>query len=288
MIKNIHTEISNSFNKYATKYDQAAKIQQEVGQRLFDRLDYLKIKPQSVLDLGCGTGCFLWQLKKRYPRAKVIGLDIAKAMLLVARKKQKWWWSSCSMVNGTMLALPFVSGAFDLIFANQAIHWSTELRIVIRELNRILNNNGCLIFSTMGPGSLPELKHAWQAVDKFAHVNEFIDMHDIGDYLLQEHFYAPIVDAELLTIRYTNLKQLLHDLKTQGVRNINQSRNPGLTGRKIWETFSKAYNTQNGKYSLTYEVIYGNAWKGVPMVDQASDKFETFIPIDKIYKQSDL
>ncbi|KTD21523.1 malonyl-ACP O-methyltransferase BioC [Legionella lansingensis] len=282
---NLQAEICNTFNKHAAEYEQAAKIQNEIGQRLFERLHYLKINPRYVLDLGCGTGLFTLQLKKRYPKAEIIGLDLAQAMLLESRKKQSWrrkW----SLVNGDMTALPFATGAFDLIFANQAIHWSESLDMVIRELNRVMNVAGCLMFSTLGPDTFKELKQAWRlADDHHAHTNEFMDMHDIGDCLLHERFLDPVVDMELITVHYGNLKQLLANLKAQGVRNINPKRNEGLTGKNAWLDFEKAYKellTKEGKYPLTYEVIYGHAWKGEQR--RTGDMTETFIPISQILR----
>ncbi|WP_058440135.1 malonyl-ACP O-methyltransferase BioC [Legionella brunensis] len=284
---NLKLEICNTFNKHATEYEQAAKIQNEIGQRLFERLDYLKINPRYILDLGCGPGLFTLQLKKKYPDAEIIGLDIAKNMLIEAKKKQGWWRNKWSLINGDMTSLPFATGTFDLIFANQTIHWTQPLSQVIRELNRVMNNQGCLMFSTLGPDTFKELKQAWLAADNYAHTNEFSDMHDVGDCLLKERFLDPVVDMELLTVHYDNLKKLLTNLKAQGVRNINQKRNEGLTGKHSWQIFEEAYQvlrTKGGKYPLTYEVVYGHAWKGEQhLVDGGT---ESFIPISQIQRRS--
>ncbi|WED44671.1 malonyl-ACP O-methyltransferase BioC [Legionella cardiaca] len=285
----LKVEICNTFNKHAIEYEQAAKIQNEIGQRLFERLDYLKINPRYILDLGCGTGLFTLQLKKKYPKAEIVGLDLAKNMLFEAKKKQGWWRSSkWSLINGDMTLLPFATGTFDLVFANQTIHWAQPLDTVIRELNRVMNNQGCLMFSTLGPDTFKELKQAWLVVDNHAHTNEFADMHDVGDCLLKERFLDPVVDMELITVHYENLKKLLLNLKAQGVRNINEKRNGGLTGKDSWQAFEKAYQvacTKEGKFPLTYEVVYGHAWKGAQrLVDKGT---ETFIPISRIQRQPD-
>lgn len=273
-------EICNAFSKHALDYEQAAKVQNEIGRRLFERLHYLKIAPDYVLDLGCGTGLFTPLLKKQYPRAQVIGLDLSEAMLVQAKKKQGWrrkW----PLINADMAALPFAPGSFDLIFANQVIHWSQSFSHLAQELNRVMRVNGCLMFSTLGPDTFKELKQTWQGVDSYAHTNQFTDMHDIGDCLLAEHFLDPVVDMELLTVHYASVKQLLQNLKAQGVRNINQKRSKGLTGKLAWQGFLSAYQTlctAEGKYPLSYEVVYGQAWKA----EQSRLGTETFIPISKI------
>jgi malonyl-CoA O-methyltransferase len=258
-------EISKAFNKHAKEYEVASKVQQEIGRRMFDRLEFLKISPKYILDLGCGIGSFSLLLKKKFPKATVIGLDLAHAMLLQAKQKQgfrrRW-----PLVNADMLQMPFPTGLFDLVFANQVIHWGNPLPGVFRELNRVMNGNACLMFSTLGPDTFQELKQAWSGVNSFAHANAFADMHDVGDFLMSEHFVEPVVDMEVLTLHYNGLQQLVRSLKAQGVKNINPERNQGLTGKYAWSQFETNYaamQTEQGKYPLTYEVIYGHAWKGV-------------------------
>ncbi|WP_419421175.1 malonyl-ACP O-methyltransferase BioC [Legionella sp. D16C41] len=283
---NPKTEICNAFNQHAVHYQQAAKVQTEIGNRLFERLDYLKIQPRFILDLGCGPAIFSLLLKKKYPKAVIIGLDIAYEMLLQARQKQTFW-RKWLLINADMMTLPFVDGVFDLIFANQVIHWNATLAPLFRELNRVMAPNGCFMFSTLGPDTFKELKQAWALVNNYAHTNNFIDMHDIGDCLLNERFLDPVVDMEYLTVHYNDLGELTSSLKAQGVRNINLHRNQGLTAKGHWQAFEKNYQkllTIDGKYPLTYEVIYGHAWKGEQR--RLETGIETFIPISKIGKRT--
>ncbi|AHE66392.1 malonyl-ACP O-methyltransferase BioC [Legionella oakridgensis] len=275
-------EICNAFNIHAQEYEQAAKVQMEIGERLFERLHYLKITPRYILDLGCGTGVFTRRLKKQYPQAQVIGFDLAHAMLMQAKKKQTWR-KKWSLVNGDMMAMPFVSGLFDLVFANQVLHWAYPISSVMGELNRVMNSQGCLMFSTLGPDTFQELRQAWAQVNRYAHTNDFVDMHDLGDCLLAEHFIDPVVDMEMLTAHYTSLSHLLKALKAQGVRNINRARNQGLTGKSAWHKFEEAFTalrTETGKFPLTYEVIYGHAWKG--MQRRLGNGTETRISVEQL------
>jgi len=282
---NLKKEISKSFNQQAQCYEKAAKVQHEIGHRLFERLDYLKIAPRYILDLGCGTGVHSSLLKRKYPKACIVSCDLALQMLVVTQKKQRLW-RKWPLVNADMHQLPFADGVFDLVFANQAIHWSEAIPQVFRELNRVMNQEGCLMFSTLGPDTFKELRMAWGGVDTHAHTNPFIDMHDIGDHLLRERFAEPVVDMEMLTVQYVDLNTLLHSLKAQGVRNINPQRNNGWTGRRRWQQFSKNYQsfcTVDGKYPLSYEVVYGHAWK---VNQHIGDKgIETFIPISQIQRK---
>ncbi len=278
----LKNEIGKAFSKHATEYELAAKVQKEIGARLFERLDYLKIEPKCILDLGCGPGAFSRELAIMYPKARIIGLDLATDMLLQARKKQSWrrkW----PLVAADMNNLPFATGTFDLIFANQVIHWSDSLAQLFRELNRVMNVNACLMFTTLGPDTFKELKTAWSGANHYAHVNEFSDMHDIGDSLMSEHFLDPVMDMEILSVQYESLFKLLGALRAQGVRNIHAERNQGLTGKRAWQQFEKNYaalTAANGKYPLTYEVVYGHAWKGE--LRRTDKGVEALFPVSQI------
>lgn len=281
----VHNEISKAFNKYAPLYEQAAKVQLEIGSRLIERLHYLKINPKRILDLGCGPGTFSPVLRQLFPKAHIVGLDLAQGMLHEAKKKQGWrrkW----SLVAADMVSMPFASGTFDLIFANQVVHWGRSLPTVFSELNRIMSLNACLMFTSLGPDTFKELRTSWLGANEFAHVNEFADMHDVGDYLLSEHFLDPVMDMEHLTVQYKTVPQLLSALKNQGVKNIHAQRNKGLTGKASWKQFEKNYEalqTEQGKYPLTYEVVYGHAWKGATR--SVGEGTETFIPLSHIRKK---
>lgn len=277
-------EISKAFNRYAAEYECAAKAQQEIGIRLLERLQYLKMKPERILDLGCGPGFFSRELALMYPKAQIVGLDLAQVMLMEARKKHSWrrkW----PLVAADMKQMPFATGVFDLVFANQVIHWGNPLEQVFRELNRIMRAHGCLMFTTLGPDTFKELKDAWIDVNHYAHVNKFPDMHDVGDCLMAEHFLEPVVDMEWLTLHYESLSKLLKSIKSQGVKNINSERNKGLTGKSSWRQFEQNYlQTPPGKYPLTYEVVYGHAWKGE---QRKTDKgVETLISVSQIARPS--
>ncbi len=274
-------EIGKAFNHQASDYDRVAVAQHEIGERLLSRLQYMKLVPKRILDLGCGTGSFTRQLRLKYPKAQVIGLDLAFDMLLQAQKKQTWR-KKWNLVLADMAHLPFENGLFDLVFANQVLHWGS-MQEIFRELNRVMKPNACLMFSTLGPDTFKEIKLAWSGVNHYAHVNEFVDMHDVGDLLLAEQFVEPVVDMEMLTLHYKSVALLAQSLKRQGVKNVHRDRNKGLTSKAAWDRFEKNYQslqTEQGKYPLSYEVIYGQAWKSAPRQIQQGD--ETWIPISGI------
>jgi malonyl-CoA O-methyltransferase len=120
------------------------------------------------------------------------------------------------------------------------------------------------MFATFGPDTLKELRTAFAAVDDAPHVNRFTDLHDIGDMLVNAGFASPVMEMEMLTLTYTDLKSLMRDLKGIGAHNAAAARRRGLLGKTAWARLEKAYETHRleGRLPATFEVIYGHAWVG--------------------------
>lgn len=255
-----------SFERAATDYDRVAVLQREVGTRLLERLDLIKIGPQRVLDLGSGTGHIARALVKRYRAASVVALDIAAPMLLQARSRSGWWRRP-RFVCGDIERLPFADHSADMILSNLTLQWCNSLDATFAEFRRVLRPGGLLLFTSFGPDTLLELRAAWAAADDYSHVNRFLDMHDVGDALLRAGLAEPVLDVERFTLTYPDVQGLVRDLKTLGAHNVTAGRPRGLTGRGRWQTLRDTYETfrtAQGLLPATYEVVYGHAWAAEP------------------------
>ncbi len=251
-----------TFGKAADSYDDAAVLQHEIGRRLLDRLDYVKLQPQRVLDIGCGTGVNTEALLKRYPKAEVIGLDFAMPMLRHARKRGRWLRRPRCLC-GDLDFLPLASHSIDLVFSNVAVQWSQDPAGAIAEMHRVLRPGGLLMFSSFGPDTLKELRHAWSEVDGDEHVHGFIDMHHYGDMMVRAGFADPVMDMENLCLTYETLPELMRDLKAIGASNAASDRPRSLTGKSRLQALAGVYEQfrdADGRLPATYEVMYGHAW----------------------------
>ena len=262
-------QVKRNFARAATGYDAVAVLQREVASRMLERLDYVKIEPERVLDLGCGTGGSLAALGERYPKAQVLGADLSEAMLRVGHTQQSRLRKMLPFLSDTRaprlvantLALPLKPAVLGMIWSNLLLHWLDDPLPALREMHRTLEVGGLLMFSTFGPDTLKELRASFS--DGGVHTQRFTDMHDYGDMLLECGFADPVMDSETLTLTYASLDDLFRDLRQSGAACAMHARRRGLMGRSSWSAMRDAYEKRfkDGRLPATFEVVYGHAWK---------------------------
>ncbi len=279
-----------AFDRAAQSYDEAAVLQRQVNLNLLERFDYINFIPESILDIGAGTGFATYALHKRFPKAKVTALDIASSMLAVAQSRlplMSKLKKKISFVNAEAECLPFADNSMDLIYSNLTLQWVSSLDVALRECRRVLKPGGMLLFSTFGPDTLKELRQSWQAVDQYSHVNDFIDMHDVGDAMMRAQFAEPVMDVENFTLTYSDVYKLMHDLKAIGAHNVTSQRAKGLTGKAHFKQLEQHYETfrLQGVLPASYEVVYGHAWLPVQEIEKHNS--EVSISFDSISRGKD-
>lgn len=267
-----------AFARAADAYDSAAVLQREIGERMLQRLDYVKLEPRRILDIGCGTGVATEALLKRYPKADVIGLDFALPMLAHARKRGRWRHRPRA-VCGDLDHLPLASRSIDFVYSNAAIQWSGDPALAVAEMHRVLRPGGLMMFTSFGPDTLRELRLAWAQVDGHVHVHGFIDMHDYGDLLVRAGFADPVMDAERLSLTYSDVQGLMRDLKAIGANNADGARSRGLTARARLAGLAQAYESYrdvDGRLPASYEIVYAHAWAA----EQRREGDEVHVPVE--------
>lgn len=269
--------VRRAFSRAASSYQAAAVLQQEVAKRLLESLDYLEEKqPQVVLDIGSGPAYSTAAMKKRWPKAQVIALDLAMPMLVEA-KKQAGWWRPFSRVCADARALPLADNSVDVIFSNLCLQWVEDLPAVFAGFRRVLKPGGLLVCSTFGPDTLVELREAFAHADDTAHVSNFVQIAQFGDALMMAGFRNPVLDRDLFTLTYDDLPALMRELKAIGATNAMSNRRHTLTGRGRFAAARDAYEPlrrADGKLPSSWEVIYAQAWApepGAPIREQGHD-----------------
>jgi malonyl-CoA O-methyltransferase len=267
-------QLKRAFELAADKYDAAAVLQHEVCKRMLVRLDYIKVRPRTILDAGSGTGNALTELLARYPQTALVALDLALAMLQRGRTRLRWWQGLPGLrpplyaVCADIERLPLARESIGLVWSNLALQWVNDLPHAFAEMYRALEPGGLLMFSTFGPDTLKELRRAYAGTDGRTHVNRFADMHDIGDMLVGAGYADPVMDMEPFTLTYDDVLTLMRDLKSIGAHNVTHGRPGALSGKSLIASVRSNYEAfrVNGKLPATFEVVYGHAWKPQPRV----------------------
>ena len=268
--------VRRALDRAADSYDEAAVLQKEVCSRLLEKLDYIRLSPGLILDAGVGTGESIKPLMSRYKKARLIALDLSERMLDKASAHRSLLRRP-EPVCADLEQLPFRDGSFDLVFSSLTLQWCNDLQATLRGLLRVLKPGGLLMFTTFGPDTLKELRACWRQIDTAAHVNEFADMHDIGDSLLQTGYADPVMEAEVITLNYRNLDRLMADLRAIGANVTAEGGRAGLTTPAVLSRLKQAYEAyrQQRQLPASYEVIYGHAWK-----PELSQRGRQAIPVD--------
>ena len=246
------------FERSADNYEQHAVLQREIGSRLLERVDFRRYEPAVVLDMGCATGTASLSLAGQFPDARVISLDWSSAMLAGIEPGDGGALGVCA----DMHHLPLASASVDLVFSNLAISWGWDVPAIFRELRRIMRPGAMLVFTCFGPDTLIELSSAWRQLSKNPRVQNFPDMHDVGDELVRAGFREPVMDAERLVLEYPDLPSMLGELHATGISIIAgeelQDVIQGAKSEKVAEAYELYRN--GGRYPANFEVIYGTAF----------------------------
>jgi len=283
------SRVRRAFDRAAHGYEQHARLQRTVREEMLARLEWLKIAPETVVDLGCGTGAATRALRKRYPRARVMGMDLSTGMLAQASALQPWLRKP-RLVCADMERLPLRDASVDLLFSNLTLQWSNEPERVFAEARRVLRPGGVFLFSTLGPDTLRELRHAWREADpEHTHVNIFLDMHDVGDALVRAGLRDPVMDVERMRLIYPDADAVMRSLQGIGARNGLSGRSRGLTGKGRLRAVREAYERLSAEATgvpASYEVIHGQAWAGEAGRYMANASGEVRIPLGSLRASS--
>jgi len=229
---------------------EASILHDEIGARLLERLEVVKINPSKILDVDCGNGRHSHLLSARYAGALVLGMDgslnMARAVApKLSRFKSLFRTQKVVASVAQASALPLESKSMNMVFANLFLPWSSNPEAQMLEFIRVLEEESLFVFSCYGPDSLQELRQF------DINLPAFIDMHDLGDAALTAGFSDPVMEMEKIFFRHKNVTTLSRDLERAGL----------LSQAEIEHLKSHPQAQKISDLSLTIEVVYGHAWK---------------------------
>lgn len=262
--------VARQFDRRAARLATHDLLLREIGERLVSRLDYIRLQPRRVLDVGCGLGRLRARLLAQHPPAEWTGVErsavIARAGLREQRLGQglaRLWRPPPQWIVADGGRLPVASGSVDLLVSNLMLHWHPRPHAVIPEWKRVLAADGLLLFSCFGPDTLRELRSAVADALPASAPMPFVDMHDFGDMMVAAGLSTPVMDAEKLTLTYPGPRELLAEVRALGAnpRSDRAAALPsGRSARRLLDALD-AQRDATGRIALTFEVAYGHAWQ---------------------------
>ncbi len=277
--------VRRAFSRASAGYASAAALQREVESRLLESLELLELAPERgsgwspgvVLDVGSGPGRAARAMRERWPKARVVALDLSQDML--RQMPRGGWRDALSLrrpvdrVCADLRALPLAEGSVDVLFSNLCLQWIDDLPAAFAGFRRVLRPGGTLVCSTFGPDTLWELREAFARADDVPHVSPFASIAQFGDALMHAGFRDPVLDRDVLVRGHRDLPALMHELRAIGATNALRARRRTLTGRARFAAAAAAYEPLRGAglpdaqadlLPSSWEVITALAWAPPP------------------------
>jgi malonyl-CoA O-methyltransferase len=254
--------------------DRSPWLHEEVGRRMADRLQWIRLQPQAWADWEPVRGGLQAHalVADRYPRAPswIVEPDEKHAAAAKRALARPWWRVGAPAVHHGIAP----DGSVQMLWANMALHMSADPQALIARWHRALAVDGFLMFSCLGPDTLRELRALYARMGWPPPAHEFTDMHDWGDMLVHGGFAEPVMDMERITLTWENPQRMLAELRELGA-NLNRARFAALRGRRfrreLEEQADRSLRDADGRVALTFEIVYGHAVKPAPRVRVAGE-----------------
>ena len=270
-------QVRRAFSRASASYASAATLQREVEARLLESLDLVSLdtarprdwQPELVLDVGSGPGHAAQAMRQRWPKARIVALDLALPMLRAMPARAGWnpLRRPVDRVCADLRALPLAEGSVDVLFSNLCLQWVEDLPAAFAGFRRVLRPGGVLLCSTFGPDTLWEMRESFARADELPHVSPFATIAQFGDALMHAGFRDPVLDRDMFERGHADLPELMRELRAIGATNALHARRHTLTGRRRFAAAAAAYEPLRGPDGLlpaSWEVITAMAWAPAP------------------------
>ena len=233
-----------------------------------ERLPLIRQAPGSWIDWWGALGGSAAAVAAVLPRAtrRVVEPTAELAELSRRALRRRWWSFGAPPQDQVCLAANVAPGQAQMVWANMMLHASPNPPATVAGWHAALGVGGFLMFSTLGPDSLRELRQVYADQGWPAPHPPFTDMHDIGDLLVGSGFADPVMDQELIRLSWSSPQAMLGELRSLG-GHLGPGRQPGLRTPRWRERLHQALQQRadaQGRIHLSFELVYGHAFKAPP------------------------
>lgn len=248
--------IATRFSAAAPTYDQSATVQAQVSRQLVEHIPPT-LRPDRILEIGCGTGLLTAGLRRRFPHSRLDALDLAPAMIVEARKNIPD--PSINWLAGDIHALPPGTG-YQLLASSSSLHWLRPLEAGLAAVRRQMADGGRLACAIMLAGTLQELHQLRRQL--LPHKPPTARLPDSGELrraLAANSLQIESLHVEIIETRHASAAELLRKLHDQGVTAGPFSHNHAPLVRGELHRLTAAYDNMfagAGGVTATYQVAY--------------------------------
>lgn len=254
----------------------------EVAGRMAERLVLMKTQPRTVLDWWARSGGGHDALAKAYPQAAIQPIETSAVAQRTVAAPTPWWRRLMRAQLPALEEEAVADRSAQLVWANMVLHHSADPGALMARWRRALTTDGFLMLSTLGPDTLALLRDIYRDAGWGAAHAPFVDMHDIGDMLVQAGFTGPVMDQERVTLTWATPEAALAELRTLGI-NADRARYAGLRTprwqQRLCDALRARAATNDGRIALTFEVVYGHAFNPLPTFKVAG---QTEVSLDQM------
>lgn len=177
--------------------------------------------------------------------------------------------SDIPTITGSRELIALEPNSTHLITSIFGLHWSNDLPGSLLQIKNALVADGLFLAALPGDRTLMELRDSMLTAESMINgnatlrVDPFGEVRQVGSLLQRAGFALPVVDTELLTVRYSSLDKLFKDLRAMGATsslNSNRSFPPRSLFEKTEEIYRERYQDDDGKIRATFEIIFISGW----------------------------
>lgn len=167
-------------------------------------------------------------------------------------------------------AIPVSAQSIDLAISGLALHFVNDLPGTLLQIRHALKPDGFFLGAILGGESLKELREAWSIAEEEVlggvspRVAPFVDLRDFGSLLQRAGFALPVVDTDIVKVRYPSALALMRDIKKMGASNplVARHRKPvtkTLLARAAM-IYEERFAEEDGRVPATFEIVTASAW----------------------------
>jgi SAM-dependent methyltransferase len=166
--------------------------------------------------------------------------------------------------------LPFSDHALDMAVSALSLHFANDLPGALIQIRRALKPDGVFLGAVLGGDTLVELREVLTVAESeieggaSPRVIPFADVRDYGGLLQRAGFSLPVTDADIFTVTYLSMFELMHDIRGMGASNMLTARSRKPLRRdtlfRAAELYAQRYPADGGRIRATFEIIHMSGW----------------------------